>query len=157
MLILYRFFGLTDTTILNHDLDCNLSCLLNVRSRTKSPNPPLSWIPCYVICLLWEIIWLWRLLSELGFPQNDATRLNANNTSAIQIAALSFMKSKTYWSWLTLSKKPFMKTYLHSLICLQISRSPTCPLKPWWGIGNNSSQINCCGLICWEVPHPTSL
>ena len=34
-----------------------------------------------------EIVWLWGLLSGLGFPQSLPTPLNADNTSAIRITA----------------------------------------------------------------------
>ncbi|CAL9161167.1 unnamed protein product, partial [Musa hybrid cultivar] len=32
-----------------------------------------------------EIVWLWELLGELGFPQIEPTPLHTDNTSAIQI------------------------------------------------------------------------
>ena len=42
-----------------------------------------------------EIIWLRGLLTELGFPQNSATPLYADNTSAIQIAANPVFHERT--------------------------------------------------------------
>ena len=42
-----------------------------------------------------EIIWLRGLLAELGIPQNDATPLCADNTSAIQIAANPVFHERT--------------------------------------------------------------
>jgi len=42
-----------------------------------------------------EIIWLRGLLTELGFPQNSATPLYVDNTSAIQIAANPVFHERT--------------------------------------------------------------
>lgn len=42
-----------------------------------------------------EVIWLQRLLHELGFPQNTATPLHADNTSAIQIVANPIFHERT--------------------------------------------------------------
>ncbi|PHT89035.1 hypothetical protein T459_04148 [Capsicum annuum] len=38
----------------------------------------------FIACF--EVVWLCRLLVEIGFPQSTSTPLHADNTSAIQIA-----------------------------------------------------------------------
>lgn len=42
-----------------------------------------------------EIVWLWGILGELGVPQIAPTSLHADNTSAIQIVAISVFPEHT--------------------------------------------------------------
>lgn len=43
-----------------------------------------------MLATCFEIFWLWGLLSDLGFPMEDATPLYVENTNAIWIQKIQF-------------------------------------------------------------------
>ena len=67
---------------------CFLAILSYLRNARSLPFPSLLLKLSTNLCLppSSEVVWLRRLLCELGVPVIGPTPLNANNTSAIQIA-----------------------------------------------------------------------